>query len=80
MMKAICYSKIWVDNVQLQKGDSYNCRILILKLNKEDHRQHTSFVNSIFAAQKLKINIDGIDIRCFSSNEDSSSRAEGSLL
>lgn len=61
-MKAICYSKIWMDSIAFAAGDQYNCRILIIKFSKEDPSQYTAFVNTIFAAHKLKIVIDGLVI------------------
>mmetsp|Transcript_16214 Transcript_16214/g.15610 ORF Transcript_16214/g.15610 Transcript_16214/m.15610 type:complete len:84 (-) Transcript_16214:376-627(-) len=79
LMKAICFSKQWVDKVQLQKGENYDCRILMIKLNREDHSQHTSFVNSIFAGQKLKIMIDGLDI-VVKRGEAEQNVSDGSLL
>jgi hypothetical protein len=50
LMKAICYSKGWVDKITFSSGSAYSCRILIIKMSKEDHSQYSSFVNSIFAA------------------------------
>jgi len=61
MMKAVCFSRGWIEDVNLQKGgEQFSARLLIIKSHHEDPTQHTGIVNSIFACQKLKINVDSL--------------------
>jgi hypothetical protein len=63
-MKAICYSKTWIEEVTVQKGEQYSARILVIKSPGEDPTQYTPIVNAIFACQKYKINIDSLILTC----------------
>ena len=36
LMKAICYSKGWIEEVSVQKGEQYSARILVIKSPGED--------------------------------------------
>ena len=62
IMKAVCFSRGWIDNITLKQGDQFSCRILVMRMSKEDPGQYAAFVNALFAAQKYKIAIDGIVI------------------
>ena len=63
MMKAVCYTKKWIEEVSIQRGEQFSARIFVLKLGPEDPSQYTSMVNAIFAAQKLKIQVDSLLIQ-----------------
>ncbi len=66
VMKAVCYSRGWIEEVTHHKtgggagSEQFSARILIIKSPFEDPSQHKAIVNSIFACQKLKINIDSV--------------------
>lgn len=60
LMKAVCYSRGWIEDVSVNKGEQFSARILIIKGPQEDPLQYKPLVNSIFACQKLKINIDSL--------------------
>jgi Transcription factor Tfb4 len=66
LMKAVCYSRGWIEEVTHHKtgggsgSEQFSARILIIKSPFEDPSQHKAIVNSIFACQKLKINIDSV--------------------
>ncbi|TNV76417.1 hypothetical protein FGO68_gene13186 [Halteria grandinella] len=60
MMKAVCFSRSWIEEVTVQKGQQFTARILVIQGPQEDPSQHTMIVNSIFACQKLRVNIDGL--------------------
>lgn len=36
IMKAVCYTRSWIEEVNVKKGESYNARILIIKGPHED--------------------------------------------
>ena len=68
-MKAVCFTRSWIEEINHHKGgassaaaDHFSARILIVKLPSEDPTQHKAIVNSIFACQKLKINVDSVII------------------
>ena len=58
-MKAVCYSRGWIDEVT-KSSQQMSARILIIKGSHEDPLQYKAIVNSIFACQKLKINVDSL--------------------
>ena len=49
LMKAVCSSRSWIEDVALQKGEQFSARILVIKGLQEDPTQYTAIVNSIFA-------------------------------
>jgi len=68
-MKAVCFTRGWIEEINHHRGgsmsaaaDHFSARILIVKLPSEDPTQHKAIVNSIFACQKLKINVDSVII------------------
>jgi len=63
-MKAVCYSRSWIEDVSAKRGEQYTARVLIINGgDKEDASQNTPFVNSIFACQKLKITVDSLVLK-----------------
>lgn len=49
LMKAVCYSRGWIEEVTTKKGEQFSARVLIIKSSMEDPTQHTPIVNAIFA-------------------------------
>ena len=58
-MKAVCFSRGWIEEVN-KTTQHMSSRILIIKGSHEDPMQFKAIVNSIFACQKLKINVDSL--------------------
>jgi hypothetical protein len=36
IMKAVCFSRGWIEEVSLQKGEQYSARVLVIKSPSED--------------------------------------------
>ncbi|CDW73831.1 general transcription factor iih [Stylonychia lemnae] len=62
MMKSICFTKQWIEQVSIKQVEQFSARIMVIKFQSEDPSQYSSLVNAIFAAQKLKITIDSLTI------------------
>jgi len=72
-MKAVCYARSWIEEITARRGEQYTARVLIVNGgDKEDPTQNTAFVNSIFACQKLKINVDSLVLKYGQSTQSSS--------
>jgi len=57
LMKSLCL-------IRSKKEKKYNlhARVLVLQVSPDDNSQYNAIVNSIFAAQKMKVLIDSISI------------------